>query len=98
MNGLVRATRSTVRQMIQYAFDLMPIQRHDPESLGGPAWIDSERFDVVARGPDTLSFADSRAMMRSLLEDRFKLRTHVEKRELPVHALELAKRDGSLGP
>jgi uncharacterized protein (TIGR03435 family) len=38
------------------------------------------------------------ARLQSLLADRFKLTTHVEKRELPVFALDRARRDGSLGP
>jgi uncharacterized protein (TIGR03435 family) len=97
VNGLVRATATTVRQMIHYAYDLMPLQRHDPASDGGPAWIDTERFDIMARGPDDLSFADSRAMLLALLQQRFTLRTHTEKRDAPVYSLELARRDGAPG-
>jgi uncharacterized protein (TIGR03435 family) len=37
-------------------------------------------------------------MMRSLLADRFKLKTHTETRELPVYALMVARSDGKLGP
>ena len=37
-------------------------------------------------------------MLRSLLEDRFKMTTHGEKRQLAVFALERATRDGALGP
>jgi uncharacterized protein (TIGR03435 family) len=38
------------------------------------------------------------AMLRSLLEDRFQLKTHVETKELPLFALVLARADGVLGP
>ena len=97
VKGLVRAVRATVRQMVMYACNLDPLLRHDPEPVGGPAWADTERFDIVARGPADLSFADSRAMLLSLLKERFKLQVHVEKREVPVYALVQARVDGRLG-
>jgi uncharacterized protein (TIGR03435 family) len=37
-------------------------------------------------------------MFRALLADRFNLRMHTETRQLPVYALVLARKDGSLGP
>ena len=37
-------------------------------------------------------------LLRSLLADRFKLKTHTESRELPVYDLVLARSDGRLGP
>jgi uncharacterized protein (TIGR03435 family) len=37
-------------------------------------------------------------MVMSLLVDRFRLRVHTERRELPVYTLTLAKNDGTLGP
>lgn len=38
------------------------------------------------------------AMIRAMLEDRFKLTTHRETRELPVYNLVVARSDGRLGP
>ena len=74
--------------------------------VGGPDWMETARFDIVAKGegdiargagpggpPGPLNF-----MMQDLLEDRFKLRAHRETRELPIYALMLARADGKLGP
>jgi uncharacterized protein (TIGR03435 family) len=97
VNGLMRASGVTLRQLVRYAYDLEPLQRRDPESVGGPEWIDRDRFDIVARGPADLSFPDSRLMMRSLLAERFALQTHTETRELPVYFLVMARNDGRLG-
>ena len=72
--------------------------------IGGPDWIDSELFEIDGKastpwqrspdGPPREVFL----MIRSVLEDRFKLKTHMETRELPVFELVRARADGSLGP
>lgn len=70
--------------------------------LGGPTWIDSERFDVDAKVDDAtaaqLQRLSSREqnqqmdlMLRSLLIDRFKLQATRETKEEPVLALVVAK-------
>jgi uncharacterized protein (TIGR03435 family) len=66
--------------------------------VGGPPWINSERFDINARAagdPPRDVMAD---MLKRLLADRFKLKAHPESREVDVYALVLARSDGRLGP
>ena len=91
-----RATNSTLRMLIRNAYSAdYPM---DGQIVGGPSWMDADRFDVLANiAPGTTS-TDLRTMVRSLLADRFKLRVHHETRELPVYALVLARPDGKLGP
>jgi uncharacterized protein (TIGR03435 family) len=68
----------------------------EDEIEGGPAWMDSDRWDIAAKaGSPTAAMLP---MIRTLLADRFKLVTHHETRELPVYELVLARRDGRLGP
>jgi uncharacterized protein (TIGR03435 family) len=75
-----------------------------PEQIvNAPGWMESARYDIEAKvsGPTTAApIADPEAstLLRSLLEDRFKLQAHMEKRELPFYALVLAKPDGTFGP
>ncbi len=95
-NGVVRTSAAEVRRLIHYAYGIEPQQRDSP-AIGGPDWIDSEYYAIVARGPAGMSLSDGRAMMRSLLEDRFKLRVRVERREAAVYALVPARKDGALG-
>ena len=66
--------------------------------VGGPAWIDTDFFDINAKAADKTPSAEILPMVRSLLAQRFKLRAHVERRELPVYVLVLARPDGRLGP
>lgn len=46
--------------------------------VGGPAWLRSEHFDVIARAPPHSTVASLRLMMRPLLASEFKLRVHEE--------------------
>jgi uncharacterized protein (TIGR03435 family) len=60
--------------------------------FGGPDWIESERYDIVGKGPDpTVLNPEVWEMMRSLLAERFQLKYHIENREIPVFALTVAK-------
>jgi uncharacterized protein (TIGR03435 family) len=98
--GRVSVTNMPVRQLIVFAYQLQPAQ-----VIGGPNWMASDRFDVVAKmegdpapvmpgsGPDPIQLA-----MRTLLADRFKLAAHKETRDLDVYALVMAKPGGKPGP
>ena len=66
---------------------------------GGPDWINSDRYDVNAK-PDSPQSEEmmNGPMMQALLEDRFKLKIHRERREVPVYALTVAKGGPKLKP
>lgn len=62
--------------------------------LAGPGWLDpptENEYDIVAKVDHPVSPDQIRAMLRSLLEARFQLRTHRESRELPVYALTVSR-------
>ena len=69
------------------------------DMVGLPEWSRSERYDVIATS--TLSRPatpqERAAMVRAMLVDRVKLATHVEKRQVPVYDMVLARADGRLG-
>jgi uncharacterized protein (TIGR03435 family) len=75
---------------------------HDDQIVGGPAWTNSDRFDIVAKAEthqSTNLFRDqARLMLRSLLTDRFKVALRNETREIPIYALVVARGDRKLGP
>jgi uncharacterized protein (TIGR03435 family) len=71
------APNSTVRDLIRVANLVEEIQ-----ITGGPAWIESERFAIEAATGPGITAEDARAMVRAMLADRFKLKTHTEKRDL----------------
>ena len=103
--GRFTATNARLKGLIAEAFEMaIPPSLIDSRILGGPDWIGTERYDIVAKSstefqpsPDGPS-RELLLMMRSILEERFKLVTHREKRELPVYELVVARADGKLGP
>jgi uncharacterized protein (TIGR03435 family) len=84
---------STLDQLLWVAYG-----RTYADITGGPKWKTTEMFQIDARADQPRTSAEIRRMVRALLEDRFKLRTHVEKRQMAVYRLVLARKDGKLGP
>jgi uncharacterized protein (TIGR03435 family) len=65
--------------------------------VGGPEWIDNDRFDTEGVSQRPVTREQARLMLRGLLADRFKLVVHTETRPLPVFELVLARSEGKLG-
>ena len=96
--GLVTVTNMTVGTLIRMAYGSESIQTQR-QIVGGPSWIDTDRFDISAKTALTLSSRDDlfRILVRSVLEDRFHIKWHREQREIPTYSLVLANKDGKLG-
>jgi uncharacterized protein (TIGR03435 family) len=101
--GAFRAVNWPVSMLIAVAFGTdRPLLVS--QISGGPSWIGSDRFDIAATAGSALpSDVPSLskyvpAMLRALLEDRFKLKTHTETRQQQIYALVKARTDGRLGP
>jgi len=93
--GRFRITNTPLRFILLYAFQVL-----DHQLIGAPGWTESARYDITGTYPGnaTPTDPDTRAMLRTLLADRFGLVSHTEKRELPLYTLVLARKDGALGP
>jgi uncharacterized protein (TIGR03435 family) len=91
--GRLTGTNVAGAALIRFAYD-----RPDFQVFGGPDWLDSDRFDVVANAQGAASVEQKRLMLRKLLAERFQLTAHTETRQLPMYALVLARSDGRLGP
>jgi uncharacterized protein (TIGR03435 family) len=100
--GRVTITNFPLFQLIRAAYASDDIQLDD--QVVSPAWTKSERFDIVARGEGSIAPDNDGqprrlvAMMRSLVEERFRVQAHTEMREMPVYLLVLANKDRKLGP
>ena len=78
--------------MLQLAFDVRDY------SLSGPSWLDSERFDIVAKIPAAASRAQVPAMLQELLKSRFGLAFHWEPKEISGYALVAAAKGVKIQP
>lgn len=87
MGGVsVSMTNQTLKNMMLWAWRI-----HDFQLVGGPGWIDKDRYDVAAKAPADANLQQRQLMVQSLLEERFRLAIHREIRELPIYALTVAK-------
>jgi uncharacterized protein (TIGR03435 family) len=90
---MLNTTSTSVADLIKFAYDLHPRQ-----ITKGPAWLESEKFDVTAK-PDTAGVpnpAQLKMMVQKLLKERFELTFHNEKKELSVYAITVAKTGAKL--
>ena len=64
---------------------------------GGPDWVQSDRFEILAKADQPVDDDDVlMAMLRGLLADRFKLALHRETKTMPAFVLEVAKKGPKL--
>jgi uncharacterized protein (TIGR03435 family) len=59
--------------------------------VGGPSWLDFDRYDIEAKTPATTSDADAKLMLKALLDERFHLNIHKGTVSMPVRTLYLEK-------
>src|SRR6266853_1767529 len=90
--GRIAIINESFRQIVRGAYG-----SNDLEVIGGPNWIDTDRWDINAAAGSGDPDVALEPMLKSLLADRFKLRAHVEMRERPIYGLLLARADRRLG-
>ena len=80
----IRVTAMSIKDYLGIAYSVRPQQ------IEGPEWIGRERWDVSATIPEGAS-SKVPEMLGTLLAERFQVKFHREKKELPVYALGMAK-------
>jgi len=92
-NGRVTVRNSPVRQLLRNALHVQAAQ-----IIGGPGWLSTDAFDIVAKAPAGTSDADLYGMLVNFLVERLAVKAHVETRTMSVYTLGLARSDGKFGP
>jgi len=77
-------TQASLKDLITYAYML-----HSRQITGGPAWLETDKFDVVAEtdNNDRLKQPEARKMVQQLLADRFHLGFHRDRKELSIYEI-----------
>jgi uncharacterized protein (TIGR03435 family) len=93
--GRVDMRGLTLKDLITFAWGISP-----DVLVGAPKWLDTNRFDIIARAPSigpaerqALTIDELRPMLRTLVVDRFKLALHNEDRPVPVYAMTLPRHE-----
>lgn len=101
--GNILGRGMTVKELIRDAYGFR--NRAHGEVVGGPAWLDTEVYDVQAQFNQEFPLSTSVGLppagelaLRTLLADRFHLKAHMETRRRPIYELVLLHADGRLGP
>jgi uncharacterized protein (TIGR03435 family) len=90
-DGGLTATNVTLQFLIKVAYGVQ-----DSQVSGGPGWINTEKFDILAK-PAEGTKPPLLPMLQSLLEDRFKLVIRRSTKSVAVYELKMARAD-RLGP
>jgi uncharacterized protein (TIGR03435 family) len=89
--GRLVSMNVTLRLLIEQAYGIQYFQHK-----GGPSWLDSATFDVVAQAGRGITNEEASRMLQSLLADRFKLAMHEDARKLPGYILVVGKSGSKL--
>jgi uncharacterized protein (TIGR03435 family) len=82
-------TNVSVRDCIMSAWNVKAYQ------IDGPDWVGTDRYDLAATSATPVEDA-LKNMLQALLIERFHMKVHVEKRDLPVYAMVVSKNGAKL--
>jgi uncharacterized protein (TIGR03435 family) len=91
--GRITVENTSLREIIFFAYGIAWGKDY---AVSGPDWLDGEKFDIVATFPTETSRDSVQEMMRTLLSDRFALKTHRENRKLESYVLLVDKHGAKL--
>jgi uncharacterized protein (TIGR03435 family) len=91
--GRFRASATTLKFLLEWAYDIQPSQHS-----GGPSWIETDRYDFVAKAEGNATDDQMKLMAQTLLAERFRLKLHRERRMLPVYVIAVGKTAPKLFP
>jgi uncharacterized protein (TIGR03435 family) len=90
--GRITYSHLSLKTVLWMAYNVTNLQ------ISGPAWLDSERYDILAKVPQGASKEQVAVMLQNLLADRFQLVLHHEERILPVYVLLIGNKGSKLKP
>jgi uncharacterized protein (TIGR03435 family) len=91
--GRFHANATSIKYLLEWAYNIQPSQHS-----GGPSWLGTDRYDIVAKAEGSVTDAQQKLMVQTLLAERFQLKMHCEKKKLPVFIVSVGKTAPKLYP
>ncbi len=86
-DGRYEVGNATMVDLVRIAYDVTA-----DRVLGGPNWLDLDRFDVTAKVPADSTTESRRDILQAVLADRFKLVVHKDTKPVPTFVLSMGKK------
>jgi uncharacterized protein (TIGR03435 family) len=90
-DGVLRAGRYEIRRATMLSLIRIAYGVDADTIVGGPAWLETDRFEVIAKAPPGTSPDTAKLMLQALLADRFKLVVHKDTRPIQGFVLSVGK-------
>lgn len=87
----LRGERYTIKQATMVDLIAAAYGMESEKVLGGPTWLDTDRFDINAKAPAGATADTQKLMLQALLADRFKLVIHNDQKSMQAYALTIGK-------
>jgi uncharacterized protein (TIGR03435 family) len=89
--GVLQGTRYVLRNATMVDLIATAYGVDNDKVLGGPSWLETDRFDVIAKVPTSTTLETVKPMLQAMLAERFKLAIHPDTRPLSVFVLTVGK-------
>ncbi len=83
---MARWTNTPLRNLIEGAYRL-----DDYQAAGWPEWLRADKWDIDAKTEGPTTYSQKSQMLQTLIVERFGLKFHWEKKEIPGYSLAIAK-------
>jgi uncharacterized protein (TIGR03435 family) len=91
--GRFQANAVTLQFLLEWAYNIQPSQHSD-----GPAWLATDRYDIVAKAAGNATDEQMELMTRTLITERFQLKAHHEQKTQLVYVIAAGKTAPKLFP
>lgn len=86
-NGRVDVQAFSVKDLLPFVFDV-----DSNQIVGVPKWLESDRYNIVAKAPTEVSIDALKVMLKNLFIEQFKMEIHKEEQPVSVWVMSVSKK------
>jgi uncharacterized protein (TIGR03435 family) len=89
--GRIDIQAISIKDLLPFIFDV------DANMIVGvPKWLESDRYNIVAKPPTEVSMDSLKVMLKALFVEQFELEMHKEEQQVPVYVMSVSKKGSKL--